>query len=103
MKSFATAAMALAGLAQSQNIFDSVFDDILAGSHKKDIKNILNYIDDVVHEVSDIVDDVSDIATSTKMSKNDFGCLVEESVFPKGHVEKTITAPLTPFHADYTQ
>ena len=63
MKSFATAAMALAGLAQSQNIFDAV----LSGGHKKDIKNWLNHIDNIVHEVSDIVDDVSDIATSTKI------------------------------------
>ena len=55
--------MALAGLAQSQNIFDAV----LSGGHKKDIKNWLNQIDDIVHEVSDIVDDVSDIATSTKI------------------------------------
>ena len=55
--------MALAGLAQSQNIFDTV----LAGGHKKDIHKWLNRIDDIVHEVSDIVDDVSDIATSTKI------------------------------------
>ena len=45
MKSFATAACALAGLAQSQNIFDSV----LAGGRGKDIHKFLNKIDNIVH------------------------------------------------------
>lgn len=40
---------------------------------------------------------------SNSVTKNKFGCLVEESVFSHPHVEKTITAPLVPFHMDYEQ
>ena len=37
------------------------------------------------------------------VTKNKFGCLVEESVFEENHVEKTISAPMVPFHMDYVQ
>ena len=49
------------------------------------------------------VDQVSDSAspTSQTITKNKFGCLVEESVWPNSHVEKKITAPLVPYHMDY--
>ena len=37
------------------------------------------------------------------VTKNKFGCLVEESVFAHPHTEKVITAPLVPYHMDYVQ
>jgi len=40
---------------------------------------------------------------TTKVSKNKFGCLVDESIFPYPYVEKTIKAPLVPYHMDYVQ
>ena len=101
MKSFAATALALVGVAQGQNLFTD--SGIVGGYHKKYHSKLFNRIDDIVHEVSDVVDDLKDIALSTKVEKNKFGCLVEESVFPRSRIEKTITAPLTPFHMDYAQ
>ena len=40
---------------------------------------------------------------TTTISKNRFGCLVEETVYPYPHTQKTIKAPLIPFHMDYVQ
>lgn len=37
------------------------------------------------------------------MSKNSFGCLVEESIYEHPYVHKKITAPMVPFHMDYSQ
>ena len=101
MKSFTLAALALANAAQAQNLFASIMSDV----------------DSFIHEVSDatkpIAEDlyknISDKVTehvaplTTKVSKNKFGALVEESVFPFPYVEKTITAPLVPFNMDYAQ
>ena len=80
MKSFVTSAFALASTAQAQNVLDLV-------------QTIVNPT-----ETSDAQEPVS-----TSVSKNKFGCLVEETVFSHPHVEKTITAPLVPFHMDYEQ
>ena len=101
MKSFAATALALAGIAQGQNLLAD--SGIVGGGHKKYHSKLFNRIDRAIHEVTDVVEDLRDIATSTKVEKNGFGCLVEESVFPRKRVEKTITAPLTPFHMDYAQ
>ena len=37
------------------------------------------------------------------LSKNGFGCMVEESVYSHPRVEKTIKAPLVPFSQDPAQ
>ena len=37
------------------------------------------------------------------MSKNRFGCHVEESVYLDQRVEKVVKAPLLPFEMDYVQ
>ena len=37
------------------------------------------------------------------MSKNRFGCYVEESVYLDQRVEKVVKAPLLPFEMDYVQ
>ena len=81
MKSFATTALALASVAQAQNLFAD--DSSIARGHKRYKSNLFNRIDDIVHEVTDVVDDLKDIALSTKVTKNKFGCLVEEAVFPR--------------------
>ena len=62
----------------------------------------VDYVSQIdVDEVAQSVSDALSAPLSTKVSKNKFGCLVEESVFPYPHVEKTIKAPLVPFHMDY--
>ena len=110
MKTFAFAA--LLGAASAQNLFAGVLDradDLIHKVKKIDIDNVVNKVSDaVIDKVEDLVDrlvpeheDVVDI--TTKVSKNPFGCLVEESIFPYPHVEKVIKAPLTPFHMDYSQ
>lgn len=43
------------------------------------------------------------IPLSRQVRKNNFGMLVEEAVFANSYVEKTIKAPLIPFHMDYSQ
>ena len=52
------------------------------------------------------VTEVSDAGLEAKIahqsvSKNKFGCVVEETVYEHPYVEKTIKAPLVPFHMDY--
>ena len=37
------------------------------------------------------------------VQKNNFGCLVEESVYANSYAEKKIKAPLVPMHMDYAQ
>ena len=79
MKTFAAAALALVSMGQAQSLFEQIVGN------------------DTVTEVTDAS------PVSSNVSKNKFGCLVEENIFDHPHVEKTITAPMTPFHADYVQ
>lgn len=95
MKSFTAALTALAGTASAQNLFES----------------LLYSADNFIHEVTDTVQPMTEefysgvkdqiSAHTTKVSKNRFGALVEESIFPYPYVEKKIKAPLVPYHMDY--
>ena len=80
MKSFALAVAGLAGLAHAQNLFETI-----------------------VGSSTDLREETDAAPVSQSMSKNSFGCLVEESVFEDSYVEKVIKAPLMPFHLDYAQ
>ena len=40
---------------------------------------------------------------SERITKNQFGCIVEETVFANNYVEKVVKAPLLPLHLDYAQ
>ena len=80
MKSFAVGAIALIVAAQAENLFDVV------EPHRE------------FKMVSDIIE-----PASQNVSKNKFGCLVEEAIFDYPYVEKKITAPLIPFEQDYSQ
>ena len=80
MKSFVVSAIALAAAAQAQNLFELI-------EPMNSNKAVSDYIDPV----------------SQSVYKNKFGCLVEESLFEHPYVEKTISAPLTPFERDYAQ
>ena len=52
--------------------------------------------------VQQITDSVPNV--SHNLTKNKFGCLVEEKVYKdEPLIEKTITAPLLPYHLDYAQ
>lgn len=82
MKSFTISALALVSVAHGQNLFES----------------LVGHANNFAEQVSDSVAPISQ-----KVSKNKFGCLVEESIYPHPHVEKTIKAPLVPFHMDYVQ
>mgnify|MGYP001001332028 CR=1 FL=1 len=78
MKSFAIGVLALAAVAQAQNFFEAIQAD---------------------GNVVQVTDAPSPVSQS--VMKNKFGCLVEESVYEHPYVEKTISAPLVPFHMDY--
>ena len=40
---------------------------------------------------------------SSNISKNQFGCIVEETVYADQYTEKVIRAPMLPLHLDYEQ
>jgi len=82
MKSFATSALAFAAAANGQSLFES----------------IMSSAESTLEKISDAV-----APLTHKLSKNKFGCLVEESIFEHPYVEKTIKAPLVPYHMDYAQ
>ena len=52
---------------------------------------------------NEAVTDAGEQPIKQTISRNKFGCMVEESVFAHPHVEKVIKAPLLPFHEDYVQ
>lgn len=85
MKSFALATLGLINTALAQNLFEQ----IVGGE-----SNVVLETDSAVPQLD---------LLSHQVTKNNFGCLVEEAVYAGSHVEKTIKAPLVPFHMDYAQ
>ena len=84
MKTFnLVAASALIAATQAQNLFESVIGTL--------------------NDAVDIVSDATDVPLTQTVSKNKFGCIVEETIYSHPHTEKVIKAPLVPFHMDYTQ
>lgn len=77
-----------------------MFDMILGG-----VEEVSNQVSDAYTSLDGIAREASDSfgPISTNVSKNKFGCLVEENVYSYPHTEKTIKAPLVPFHMDYAQ
>ena len=51
---------------------------------------------------NEAVTDAGEQPIKQTISRNKFGCMVEESIFDRPHVEKVIKAPLLPFDMDYT-
>lgn len=94
MKSFAIAAAAFASAASAQNLFEQILGD-----------DATQYIQQVTDSVDAALLDASDKIgpLSQKVTKNKFGCLIEETIFAHPHTEKVITAPLMPYHMDYVQ
>ena len=87
MKNFALAMLAsLASQAAAQNLFEQ----IVGGSSQETLDTGLSTAQ-------------GKVLLNHQVAKNNFGCLVEESLYEGAHVEKTIKAPLVPFHLDYTQ
>ena len=81
--SFAAGVCAFLGAAQAQSLFDSILSNSTG--------------------MPELISTDAAAPIDQSVTKNKFGCLVEESVFAESHVEKTITAPLVPFHMDYVQ
>lgn len=69
------------------------------------VETVQNSVSDAYESVDGMARDASDSLgpISTNVSKNKFGCLVEENIYSYPHTEKTIKAPLVPFHMDYVQ
>ena len=80
MKNFTVAAVAVMTAADGQNLLEAILGDT---AQQQDI--------------------VTDGPLRQSVSKNKFGCVVEESIFSHPHVEKVIKAPLLPYHLDYVQ
>lgn len=91
MKTFAIAAAAFASAASAQNLFEQILGEAA-------IQSITDSVDAALLDASDKIGPLSQT-----VSKNKFGCLVEETIFAHPHTEKVITAPLVPFHMDYVQ
>ena len=81
MRSFA-AAMALATASFAQQ---SLFETIKSADSNLVEATDANLAEPVTHNIS----------------KNKFGCLVEEKIYEHPLIEKKITAPLVPYHMDY--
>ena len=84
MKQFATIATLGLALANAQSIFE-----LIVGEQN-------------LQEVNDSFE-LLRMPISQSSSQNNFGCMVDEAVFEGQYREKTITAPLVPFHLDYSQ
>ena len=96
MKSFAIGACALAGAAHGQNLFESIL-----GNVSSTVQEVADAATHKIIEKSGIDKLLKPITQN--VSKNKFGCLVEESIFNTPYIEKTITAPLVPYHMDHVQ
>ena len=94
MKSFALATVAFASAASAQNLFEQILGD-----------DAIQYVQQVTDSVDSLLMDASDKIgpLSQTVSKNKFGCVVEQTIFAHPHTEKVITAPLVPYHMDYVQ
>jgi len=77
-----------------------MFDMILGG-----VESVSNQVSDAYTTLDGMAREASDSfgPITTNVSKNKFGCLVEENIYSYPHTEKTIKAPLVPFHMDYAQ
>ena len=80
---FVFSILGLVKLATAQNLFES-----LVGSNA------------ILHEETDANES---LLLSQNVQKNNYGCLIEESVYANAKTEKMIKAPLVPIHMDYAQ
>ena len=94
MKQFAISAAAFASAASAQNLFEQILGET-AGQY---VQQVTDSIDAALLDASDSIGPLSQ-----KVTKNKFGCLVEETIFAHPHTEKVISAPLVPYHMDYVQ
>ena len=83
MNRFSLATLGLFKVASAQNLFESIIG-----------ANV-----DLLEET----DSTENLLLSQSIQKNDFGCLIEESVYANAYTEKLIKAPLVPIHMDYAQ
>jgi hypothetical protein len=75
-----------------------LFEKIFGDDASQYIQEVTDSVDAALLDYSDKIGPLSQT-----VSKNKFGCLVEETVFAHPHTEKVISAPLLPYHLDYVQ
>lgn len=81
MNHFSLATLGLIKLASAQNLFESIVSSNTS--------------------VLEETDSTEGLLLSQSVQKNNFGCLIEESVYDNAYTEKLVKAPLVPIHMDY--